>query len=275
MNMDIPSLSLTEQAQIAMMLEVCASSKPGNVDRGHDYPDTWLEHFLTSLIFCRPALEKAEKGTGSIGELIRDATLLTGRHRGGNTHFGAFILLIPLVMGHTISGALRHIRETTIDDAILFYDAFSHTAVRVNDFDEFDIHDPSMADKLRERGMTLFDVMAYSAPNDMVAREWINGFSLTRMTADMLKTDGRGREAISTVFLSLLVKEPDTFIVKKFGPAKADLVQDYAARVCAGEMSLQEFDDFCISEGINPGSLADIMIAGLFVAIGEGWEWDR
>src|SRR5512145_110065 len=108
--MDNPPISRTEQAQIAMMLEVCAMTKPGNVDRGHDYPDTWLEHFLASSIFCRSALEKAEQGTGTIGELIREATLLTGRHRGGNTHFGAFILLIPLIMGKDIDGACRSIR---------------------------------------------------------------------------------------------------------------------------------------------------------------------
>lgn len=273
--MNIPVLSRTEQAQIAMMLEVCAMTKPGNVDRGHDYPDTWLEHFLASSIFCRPALEKAEQHAGTIGELIREATLLTGRHRGGNTHFGAFILLIPLVMARDIEEACRYVRETTIHDAILFYDAFAHTAVRVNESDELDINDPAVADKLRERGMTLYDVMSHSAPHDMVAREWATGFALTRTAADLLKEDGRGREAISSVFLWLLAKEPDTFIAKKFGEERACRVRDQAIQVLAGQMSHQEFDDYCIREGINPGSLADIMIAGLFVAISEGWEWDQ
>ena len=257
------------------MLEVCAFLKPGNVDRGHDYPDTWLEHFLASSIYCRPVLEKAEQGKGSIGELIREATLLTGRHRGGNTHFGAFILLIPLVLGGTIEAACRHIRSTTIDDALFFYDAFAHTAVRVNESDDLDIHDPDVAEKLRERAMTLYDVMAYSAPNDMVAREWTSGFALSREAADLLKKDGRGREAIPAVFLLLLAKEPDTFIAKKFGQEQACQVRDQAISVLSGQLSLYEFDEICIREGINPGSLADIMIAGLYIAISEGWEWDR
>lgn len=267
--------SRTEQAQLAMMLEVCASPKPGNVDRGHDYHDTWLEHFLASTIFCRPALERAEKGEGSLGMLIREATLLTGKHRGGNTHFGAFILLLPLISGGTIQEAVRIIRESTVEDAILFYDAFSHVAVRVNETDELDINDPEVSSKLKERGMTLFDVMAYSAENDMVAREWINGFSLTRVTADLLKKKENGRSAISEVFLELMQREPDTFIVKKFGHEQAKNVQNLARKVRSGDMSLTEFDTFCIDEGINPGSLADIMIAGLYIAIGEGWEWDR
>lgn len=269
------SFPLTEQAQIAMMLEVCANTKPGNVDRGHDYPDTWLEHFLASSLYCRSALERAERKAGTIGELIREATLLTGQHRGGNTHFGAFILLIPLVMGGSIEEASRLIHMTTVDDAVLFYDAFAHTAVRVNESDDLDIHDPSVTEKLRERGMTLYDVMAYSAPNDMVAREWTSGFALTRRTADLLKEDAGGREAISRVFLSLMAREPDTFIGKKFTLQRSEEVRLLAGKVVSNEMTLQEFDEYCIAEGINPGSLADIMIAGLFVALSEGWEWDR
>ncbi|HMK15341.1 MAG TPA: triphosphoribosyl-dephospho-CoA synthase, partial [Methanomicrobiales archaeon] len=88
-----------ERAQMAMVLEVTASPKPGNVDRCHDYEGTRLEHFLASAIFARPALEKAEAGrcgTG-IGEILREAVRLTSSHRGGNTHFGAFILLVPLL----------------------------------------------------------------------------------------------------------------------------------------------------------------------------------
>ncbi len=273
--MDENRHSLTELAQIAMMLEVCASRKPGNVDRCHDYPDTWLEHFLASSIYCRPALELAERGEGSVGELIRQATMLTGKHRGGNTHFGAFILLIPLIMGGSVQGACRIIRNTTIDDALQFYDAFAHTAVRVHETDELDIHDPAIADKLRERGMNLFDVMAYSAHNDMVAREWTSGFSLTRVAADLLLDENKGRSSIPGVFLRLLAQEPDTFIAKKFGNLAAEQVRDQARSVLSGQESLQELDEFCIREGINPGSLADILIAGIFIALCEGWEWDQ
>ncbi|HWQ65736.1 MAG TPA: triphosphoribosyl-dephospho-CoA synthase [Methanospirillum sp.] len=273
--MNISGFPRTERAQMAMMLEVCAGVKPGNIDRGHDYEDTWLEHFLASTIFSRKTLEKAEKGLSSLGSLIQQVTRETGRHRGGNTHFGAFLLLLPLVMGGDIPGACRIIQATTIDDAVAFYDAFSHTAVRVHETDELDINDPDVADKLRERGMTFYDVMAYSADYDMVAREWVNGFALSRMAADLLKADSRGRAAIPAVFLLLLGKEPDTFIAKKFGLQRACEIRDQAAQVIAGKRDLEEFDVYCIREGINPGSLADIMIAGIYIAMDEGWDWDQ
>ncbi|MDD1655349.1 MAG: triphosphoribosyl-dephospho-CoA synthase, partial [Methanomicrobiales archaeon] len=37
---------------------------------------------------------------------------------------------------------------------------------------------------------------------------------------------------------------------------------------------LEEFDRECIERGINPGSLADVIVAGIFVALGEGWQWE-
>ncbi len=78
-----------------MVLEVCAYPKPGNVDRCHDYADTRLEHFIASTLLARPVFEKAERQGGRIGALIHEAVERTNVHSGGNTHFGAFLLLYP------------------------------------------------------------------------------------------------------------------------------------------------------------------------------------
>ena len=271
----IPEISRTERAQLAMTLEVCAWNKPGNIDRCHDYPDTKLQHFLASIIFCRPVLEKAEQNIGSIGALIKEATILTGRHKGGNTHFGAFILLIPLLMGGTIQEAYRLVKESTIDDALDFYDAFAHTSVRVRESDELDINDPQAKEELKCRGMTFFDVMKYSSPHDLVAKEIISGFPLTRYTADLLFSSHNDKCQISQVFLTLLSEYPDTFIAKKFGSHASEKVRDMAIMVKKGSMTLEELDNYCLMNGYNPGSLADIMISGIYIALGEGWQWDH
>jgi triphosphoribosyl-dephospho-CoA synthase len=39
-------------------------------------------------------------------------------------------------------------------------------------------------------------------------------------------------------------------------------------------LSPEDFDIYCLDKGINPGSVADIVIAGIFVALMEGWRWD-
>jgi triphosphoribosyl-dephospho-CoA synthase len=267
-------MKAAERAQLAMMLEVCAYPKPGNVDRCHDYPDTRFEHFLASTIFARPALEEAEQGRGRIGEIIKHAVEQTNCHEGGNTHFGAFILLIPLVYGNDVAGAKKAIEKTDISDAVAFYKAFAMTSVKMNATDDLDVNDPHTLTLIRERDMTLLDIMQHSAANDMVAREWVTGFPLTRHGADLLKQAGPGRQAIVRTFLLLLASEPDTFIIKKNGLAVAQETMLAAREVLDGRRSVEEFDAECIRRGINPGSIADIIIASIYIALGEGWSWD-
>jgi len=268
------TLRATDRAQMAMMLEVTAFPKPGNVDRCHDYETTTLEHFLASAILVRPAFENAEMRKDGIGKIILDAVRLTGGHSGGNTHFGAFILLIPLIMGSGIQGALSCIKRTTVDDALDFYQAFGMARVRVLPSDELDVNDPQTAEKLKSRNMTLYNVMEYSSGHDIVAREWVNGYSLTRKGADLLISHGCGRRSIVQAFLDLLACEPDTFIAKKHGLQVAVQTMNTAGMVRDGIKDLASFDQECIDRGINPGSMADIMIASIYTALGEGWEWD-
>jgi len=267
-------MTRAERAQLAMMLEVCAYPKPGNVDRCHDYETTFLEHFRASTILVKPAFERAERGEGGIGSLIHDAVRLTNSHSGGNTHFGAYILLIPLILGGDINGAIRAVAGTDVSDALEFYAAFGLTQVRVIGGDELDVHDPASRDAIRARGMTLLDIMRHSAENDMVAREWTNEFCLTRRMADLLHASGSGRSGITSAFLRLLAEVPDTFVAKKHGLDIALRTMQRARGVLAVRQSMEEFDAECISAGINPGSIADITIAGIYTALGEGWEWD-
>ena len=263
-----------ERAQMAMVLEVTASPKPGNVDRCHDYEGTVLEHFLASAILARPALERAAGCGGGIGEILREAVRLTTAHGGGNTHFGAFILLIPLLRGGDIPGAVRAVQDSTVEDAVNFYQAFSLTKVRMLPGDPLDVTDPRALDVIRERGMTLLDVMDHSKEHDMVAREWVNGFRMTRRAADLLHRVGCGREGVVGSFLQLLSTGIDTFIVKEHGPLVAEEVRRKAAEILEGRRDLKAFDSECITRGINPGSTADIVIAAIYIALGEGWEWD-
>ncbi len=262
------------RAQLAMMLEVTAYPKPGNVDRCHDYPSTRMEHFLASAILAGPVLREAERGEKPLGALFREAIAATNVHSGGNTHFGAFILLLPLVMGGDIEGALRVAGETTIQDAIDFYESFGLTKVRLLKTDPMDVHDARAIDRIRSEKLTLMDVMKYSSGVDMVAREWVNGYALTRKGADLLKQHGCGRKSITATFLDMLATEPDTFIIKKFGRDIALEVMSLAQEVEKGTITLELLDQRLISKGINPGSLADILIASIYVALGEGWEWD-
>ncbi|HJJ29042.1 MAG TPA: triphosphoribosyl-dephospho-CoA synthase [Methanocorpusculum sp.] len=260
-----------EAAEFAMLLEVTAKCKPGNIDRLHDYDDTSMSHFLSSAARAREVFEQID-GL-SLGQAFYNAVERTNNHSGGNTHFGAFILLLPLLKGRGIEGAMRQTAATDVEDAVLFYKAFGLTQVRTNKESEMDVNDPESIHMLYEKKMTMLDVMQMSAKNDMVAREWTNGFALTKECAALLQSAG-GASKISDVFLKMMARHADTFVAKKFDLETAESVKTLAQSVLDGKTTAESFDAFCLKEGINPGSLADICIAGIFVSLLEGWNWD-
>ena len=273
---------LARCAQLAMVLEVSASPKPGNVDRDHDYPDTIFEHFLASAIGTYPALEDASRAGSGVGALIHAAAKESSRwQRGGNTHFGAFVLLIPLLMA---AGSGRRVSKivfgTTAEDAAEFYRAFSVAGVRVDAVTEVDLEDSESVDRILKEGIRLFDLMELSVDHDLIANEWVNGFTRTFECADRI-AEKAGKmsinDAIVCTFLQMLAETPDTFIRTKFGRRKSIEVSKHASMIIAGNRDLSsikpgvhEFDRELIREKVNPGSTADIVIGGLFVALVRG-----
>lgn len=276
-------------AVLSMILEVSGTPKPGNIDRDHDYASTKYEDFLASAVGVYPVMEKACR-EGGIGSLIYEASAESILWQGGgNTHFGAYILLFPLIKA-AVRGPLEKLREnaidiakeTTVEDAIDFYWAFSMVEVRMKRPEdltdgerELDVDSDGAADELLRRGMTLFDVMSMSAKNDIVAREWVDGFKRSFDAADKItkkRRTGTMNDATVLSYLELLAEEPDTFIAKKYDMEKALYVQGLAIDVLERRMTLKELSQRLFLEKINPGSTADIVIAGLFIALLSGMK---
>ncbi len=320
-----PSL-IARCAQLAMLLEVSASPKPGNVDREHNYPDTCFEHFIASSVAVYPVLELAARSRDGIGTILRKAVYESSAwQQGGNTHFGAFLLLIPLAMAageisrespsektgfrleagnfeNLASHAHAFVRATSCEDAVEFYRAFGHAGVRVNSVEEFDLEDPEATADLRGQNITLYDLMEIARGYDLIANEWTSGFGRCLEGAESILEFMRARnceaealtggsvstcsgtginEAVVYTFLKLLSRHRDTFIQTKFDPETADYVSSRADELLSGwETSgktardfafilpaVQEFDSELLEKRINPGSTADIIIAGLFIAL--------
>ncbi|MCD4810744.1 MAG: triphosphoribosyl-dephospho-CoA synthase [Methanosarcinales archaeon] len=293
---------IAQYAQLAMILEVCATPKPGNVDRDHNYPDTHFEHFLASAVSVYPVLKKASADNKDIGKYIHEAVVESAKWQsGGNTHFGAFILLIPLVMA---AGKLRTqmnggpgifpeleqcvmelVKDTSADDSVELYKAFSKAGVRINDVDDLDLADLASIDEIRSRRTTLYQLMEISSSYDMIAREWTTGFQLTFRCADSILGKYRSMSINDTLvrtFLEILAENPDTFIRTKFDLERAKEVSGRALHIVdcinssgfeIAKPDIEQFDEQLLSEGINPGSTADIIIAGLFVALIGGLKF--
>lgn len=303
-NIDAAASYIARCIQLAMVMEVSAYPKPGNVDRNHDYEDTRFEHFLASAVSIHPVMENAAKSKTGVGSLIHSAVRESARwQNGGNTHFGAFILLVPLAMAagdilhkkheftieELVSCAHDIVKKTNVQDAIEFYRSFETAKVRVNPVDKFDLQDSSSLGSLDEENTTLYDLMEISRSYDLIADEWVSGFERCANCGETIinfmgsiNKFGEPKLDVNDVvvyaFLKILSENRDTFIQTKFDETTADYVSGRARDILlefkpqrtgfdAVRLAVEEFDDELLSKGINPGSTADIVIAGLFIAL--------
>ncbi|MFW6320785.1 MAG: triphosphoribosyl-dephospho-CoA synthase [Halohasta sp.] len=274
-----------ENAQLALLLEVAGTPKPGNVDRHRDLADLRFEQFMAGAVGARRGLEAAAAGT-SVGEAFERAVGGMATQRGGNTQFGCLLLVVPLLKAAangslTSAGVTDVVESTTVEDAVAFYRAFEHVDVAVGeppeDAGDLDVRRGSdVADTLSRRSLTLYDIMALSAdPDDRQgdgnAREWVSGFERSFRAADALLADeGPIGDRTARVFLDLLAEQPDTLVAITHGEAAAREVSERAAAVGDDLSAAEELADEFVEEGYNPGTTADITAAALFLALERG-----
>jgi triphosphoribosyl-dephospho-CoA synthase len=271
-------------AQLAMLLEVSAHPKPGNVDPDHDHGSTRYEHFLASAVGVYPVLENAGRSDHGVGRLMKEAVEESNKwQKGGNTHFGAFLLLIPLIMAAGKSEGYNEMRrkadeimkKTTVEDTIELYESFGIARVHVGKVDELDVYDQNSSEKIKKNGLRLYDMMRISSSYDLISEELVDGFKMSFECADLLMKKAGEMEmndAIVYAYLKMLSERPDTFVEMNFGKEKAIWVSNRASEILDefNEEALTRFDDELIEDGVNPGSTADIITAALFLALIKG-----
>ncbi|WP_336326119.1 triphosphoribosyl-dephospho-CoA synthase [Halovenus sp. HT40] len=286
--------SIADNAQLALLLEVSSTPKPGNVDREHEYADLRFEHFVAGGVGAREGLERAAEG-GPVGEAFERAVAGMSTQSGGNTQFGAILLVTPLVVAAargrddpaspgdpprelTPEMASEVVAQTTVEDAIGFYRAFDHVGVAVDDPPEnLDAPDVRLgsdaAPALREQELTLEDVMADSAEIDGLAAEWVGGFERTFEIARRISArEGPVTDRAASVFLEALGEEIDTFVVTQHDRETAREVKRRAAAALDGDESPDDLAAEFVDRGINPGTTADLIAGGFFVALERGLE---
>ena len=271
-----------ENAELALLLEVTSTPKPGNVDRTHDHPDLRFEHFVAGAVGASEGLRMAAAGD-PIGTSFERAVRGMANQRGGNTQFGALLVVVPLVAAArkgeiTPESVATVVESTTVADAAGFYRAFEHVDVAVDDppegMDALDVRRGADAvPVLEERELTLSDVLEASTERDTLAREWVSGFPRSFETAERIESgDGPVPDRAARAFLELLVDEPDTFVATTHDAATAREVREDARAVLRGEGSPETLADELVEAGVNPGTTADLVAAGLFVALERGLD---
>ncbi len=274
--------STAENAQLALLLEVSGTPKPGNVDRAREYPDLRFEHFLAGAVGAREGLARAADG-GPVGGSFRTAIARMSEQSGGNTHFGAVLLVTPLVRAAAAgdlspAGVERVLGETTVADAADFYRAFEHVDVAVEDppegMEDLDVRQGADAvPAVRERGLTLGGLMDRSAPVDGVAAELASGCPRTFETAERVgEGPGPVTDRAAAAYLEALAAEVDTFVLAQHDRETAEEVRRRAGDALAGEEDPATLAAEFVERGINPGTTADVVAGGLFVALERGLE---
>jgi len=271
--------STAGNAQLALLLEVASTPKPGNVDRHREYPELRFEHFLAGAVGANEGLAAATDPSIGVGEAFRRAIEGMADQRGGNTQFGALLLLVPMVRAASRgdlspASASEVVADTTVEDAANFYRAFEHVDVAVRDppegMEPLDVRRGADAvSHLRDRSITLEDVMELSAGRDGVAAEWVGEFERTfRAGTAIAEGQGPVTDRTAETYLWLLSREPDTFVATKQGQRTAHSVMVRAQEAREGGPDLVEaFAESLVQEGINPGTTADVTAGGLFVAL--------
>ncbi|WP_254535112.1 triphosphoribosyl-dephospho-CoA synthase [Halomarina litorea] len=272
--------SHAQHAELALLLEVTGTPKPGNVDRQRDHDDLRFEHFVAGAVGSAPGLRLAA-GNASLGLAFERGVFGMADQTAGNTQFGALLLLVPLVRAASRGsldreGVERVVESTTVADACEFYRAFEHVDVAVSDppgdLAALDVRRGSEAiPALRGRGLTLSDLMAESREVDGVAEEWAAGFPRTFEAAEWILDDERPvPDRAARAFLRLLADRPDTFVEKQRDAATAREATERARAALAGETDPEELAEAFVAEGVNPGTTADLIAAALYVALERG-----
>lgn len=277
-----PVRTTAQNAQLALLLEVSSTPKPGNVDREREYDDLRFEHFVAGAVGAFDGLKLATEG-GPLGRAFERAVAGMSQQRGGNTQFGAILLLIPLVRAAS-TGRLTQARardivaSTTVEDAIDFYRAFDHISVAVDDpppettLPDVRLGADAAAD-LRDRELTFGDVMSASVDVDGIAREWAQGFPRTFDAATALQSgEGPVTHRAASVYLRLLASHVDTFVVTQHDEETAREVRNRAQQVLDGDGNVSDLAAAFVERKINPGTTADIVAGALFVALEGGME---
>ena len=271
-----------ENAELALLLEVSSTPKPGNVDREREYPDLRFEHFVAGAVGAREGFEGAAGG-GAVGESFRRAVAGMSEQSGGNTQFGAILLVTPLVRAAgsgdlSESGIERVVAGTTVEDAANFYRAFEYVDVAVDDapgeMTDLDVRRGEDAvPAVHERGITFGELMEQSAGVDGVAAELTEGCPRTFDVAETI-AGGTGpvTERAARAYLDALASEVDTFVVTQHDRETAEEVRRRAAAARDGHEDPDTLAAEFVERGINPGTTADIVAGGLFVALERGLE---
>ena len=282
---------IRDAAKIACLLEASSYPKPGNVNPFDSFHDLTYDDFVASsktvAQSCRKTAMQAKKKF-TIGKNIYGAAKKTSRISGTNVNLGILLLLVPLsaaasVSKPPISPKLKGImRKTTVDDALYFVKSVRAARPFILPH-KLDVNSEKLDAFIKKNRVTFRKLMELSSRSDDVAKELTQGLKKTLCAKEYLERLLRKKtcinDAVCQAFLFLLSKYPDKLVEKKAGKKSSLLLMKKAKLALskggvleeAGLKKVFELDRFLRKRSgkMNPGSMADILCAAVFLSILE------
>ncbi|QDU11742.1 triphosphoribosyl-dephospho-CoA synthase [Gimesia aquarii] len=269
------NLQLENWLYLACLMEATAR-KPGNVHPEASFPDLTYRDFLKSANVIAPIL--VNSCSQNIGSVIKECIKETQKAIPSNSNLGIVLLLAPLSavsLEETVAEGIQTIlNHLSIEDAREVYEA-----IRIAK--PGGLGKTEAEDVTTEPTGTLREVMGLAADRDSVASEYANNFQITLGTAapvlkELWNTCLNWEEVIIRLQLQLMAEFPDTLIARKCGREEAWQAGQFAREVQNSNQffkSLTRFDAWLRDNGNqrNPGTTADLIVAGLFVAMRDGF----
>lgn len=264
-----------------------ACAKPGNVSVASPGHRMTADLFMASAhAACGPL---ARRGA-TIGARIEAAIARTHEAAGCNTNLGIVLLCAPLAAAFETQAESADTPDTPDMLGSAVHDVLA--ALSVDDasaaFRAIALANPAGLGKVPSQNVgappsvDLRAAMNLAADRDSIARQYtvdfadVLGFGLAQFHTALAARAGSPSalpQAVLATWLAFLTQWPDSHIARKHGLAWAQSVTREAAgwltRATEGRLdphALEAWDHALKSDGINPGTSADLTVATLFAA---------
>ena len=292
---------MASAATTALLIELLAAPKPGLVDRYSDLRELNVFRMSASAVgayrwFLRAAVMGERRSRSAVGRCLLGAVDdVLSSQRGGNTHLGALLLLVPLCVAagrllQSRSGlsaeklrrqAIEVVRTAGPGDAVGVFTAIKKARPGgLGRVPYLDVNDPETYEEIRRKRIGLLEALSAYRGRDMVADELVEGYPLTfEVCVPVVKRYLRSSRAIDVAvvngLLSVMAARPDTHVVRRNGLHVARYVSDLARRALqlgglaspSGRRFLERIDRYMRERDVRPGSSADVVDAALMVLL--------
>ena len=269
-------LSVGQCFALATIMEATVP-KPGNIHRGADFEDASYPDFIVAATVVSPIIDLAAERP--LGKTVLDSVAATRAAVATNTNLGTLLLVAPLAKVPAgvplATGVADVLKSLTSQDTRDVYEAIrmAHPG-GLGKVESADVAEAPPED--------LIAAMRLAADRDLVARQYANEYQdvFETVVPWIRAAVAAGPDlpaAIVHVHVQLMARFPDSLIARRCGTDIALQSAARAQRVLDSGVPGDDAYDFGLSDldfwlradrhRRNPGTTADLIAAGLFVAI--------